>query len=456
MDLAQYNPLVAQAKAVSNVFKGAVGAPPPAPEAPAQPGASPASIAPGASPAPQAGLAAGAPQGPANAPAAPQASPTDGFTDIMAKGEQMQEAGIRGQAKATSEQAKAESAIHQQQVDNTALQLAKEQEAQVKAVEANQAFVNDVKAGYIQPNHYMEGRSTPQRVQTAIGILLSGVGSGLSGQENMAMKFLNDQINRDVAAQEKNLNAKNSLLAHNLQFTKNQQDARALTRSMINEGYIHQIEQAASTAKGQSAQAAAQQAIGALKQQNAFILSGVGKTGQGGASNDPDSQIRGQLDTLRIVAPEKAKALEERYVPGVGVASIPVPAAVREQMVGQQNFMNLINKMEAFAKKNEGSLTPAKVNEGKVIAAELASAYRQATKGGTYKEGEQKFIDTIVPEDPTAFFASQRVLPKLKGLRDSAIQQQNTLNKSYGLRPMGGGGSPAASGGGPVRFTPKR
>lgn len=417
----------------------------------AVPSMGPQAVSPSLSPVDQAATLASGPANPGNTGQQPAQGGADDYTSIMAKGVGLQEKGIQQQAAAASELAKKEADIAKQQIDNVSQQLAKEQAAQQAAMEANNAFVQDVKNGFIKPNNYMSGMDTPQRVSTAIGILLSGVGSGLSGQENMAMKFLNAQIDRDLAAQEKNLNSSNNLLRHNLEYTKNMQDARALTRAMINEGYAHQIQQAAAQNKSQAAQAAKNMALGQLKQQNAFVLSGIGK-GQGGGGNDVDSQVKQQLDVLRIAAPEKAKALEERYVPGVGVASIPVPNDVRDQMIGQQNFSNLIQKMESFAHKNEGSLTPATINEGKVLAAELSAAYRQATKGGTYKEGEQEFINKIIPEDPTAFFGGQRVLPKLKALSESLKQQQGTLNKAYGLPPVS---KSMQSGGGQIRFTPK-
>lgn len=426
---------------------------PQADSAPAVSGMGAQAVSPSLSPVDQAATLAAGPANPGNTGQAPQGGVADDYTSIMAKGIGLQEKGIEQQAKAASELAQKEVNIAQQQIDNVSQQLAKEQAAQQAAMEANNAFVQDVKNGFIKPNNYMSGMDTPQRVSTAIGILLSGVGSGLSGQENMAMKFLNAQIDRDLAAQEKNLNSSNNLLRHNLEYTKNMQDARALTRAMINEGYAHQIQQAAAQNKGQAAQAAANMALGQLKSQNAFVLSGIGKSQSGGGGNDIDSQVKQQLDVLRVAAPEKAKALEERYVPGVGVAAIPVPNDVRDQMVGQQNFSNLIQKMEQFAKKNEGSLTPSTINEGKVLAAELSAAYRQATKGGTYKEGEQEFINKIIPEDPTAFFGGQRVMPKLKALSDSLKQQQSTLNKAYGLPPVSK--SMQSGGGGQIRFTPK-
>jgi len=60
----------------------------------------------------------------------------------------------------------------------------------------------------IDPERYWANRSNGQRVMAGIGMILSGIGSGLAGQENMAMKIINDAIERDLLAQRENIAGK--------------------------------------------------------------------------------------------------------------------------------------------------------------------------------------------------------------------------------------------------------
>ena len=70
---------------------------------------------------------------------------------------------------------------------------------------------------------------------------------------------------------------------------------------------------------------------------------------------------------------------------------------------------------------------------GQTLAAELQGAYRQATHGGVYKEGEQNFISKVITDNPTAFFNKVRVLPQLKALSQENQARVDQLVKSKGF-----------------------
>ena len=63
-----------------------------------------------------------------------------------------------------------------------------------------------------------------------------------------------------------------------------------------------------------------------------------------------------------------------------------------------------------------------------------------ATHGGVYKEGEQKFIENIIPGDPTAFLPNVRVLPKIDALLNENKSRNNQYLKNLGF-PVNGPGS---------------
>lgn len=72
----------------------------------------------------------------------------------------------------------------------------------------------EVSEGKIKP--FWEGKSTGQMISGVIGIILGGIGSGLTGGPNSAILMLNKAIDQDLEVQKQNLGKKQSLLSENL------------------------------------------------------------------------------------------------------------------------------------------------------------------------------------------------------------------------------------------------
>lgn len=65
----------------------------------------------------------------------------------------------------------------------------------------------------LNPDAYMKNLGMSGQTITAIGIALSGIGSGLTGQPNMAMDVLQKNINRDITAQQVKFTRQAEILA---------------------------------------------------------------------------------------------------------------------------------------------------------------------------------------------------------------------------------------------------
>lgn len=220
------------------------------------------------------------------------------------QGYQKQLGGIEQQEKAEGEQGSALQQAAQDQISQINELNKHQQDAFNDLNKERQSLMHDIQNGQINPQHYVENMSTPGKVSTAIGILLSGAGSGLGGGENMAMKFLNEQIDRDINSQRINLASKENLLSANLRQFGNMHDAMAMTRVMQNDIYSTKIQQEAAKAQGPLAQAKAQQMIGGLQQQNAQIMQGMSL--KLGAMN----MLQGGMNKSGEIAPEqKIRAL---------------------------------------------------------------------------------------------------------------------------------------------------
>lgn len=196
------------------------------------------------------------------------AAANDQAMNSYMKGFQEQKAGIGAEAKAQGELGQQNARLAQEQVQ---LQQNFMKHAQDSYNDLNQerlGLVNDVKNNLINPNHYMENMSAPGKISTAIGLLL---GSGM-GANNPAQNFLNQQIDRDIAAQANNLNTRDTLLKANLQQFGNMHDALNMTRIMQTDIYKAKIEEQAAKSASPLAQARAQQLMGQLDIQAAPLM----------------------------------------------------------------------------------------------------------------------------------------------------------------------------------------
>lgn len=227
----------------------------------------------------------------------------EAYYQAYGKGLQEQKSGIFGQAAAEGKLAAAEGAA--------ATAAAEKQQAAMDAYSSNmkelqdhmQAAIKDYSAGHINPNHYLENMDAGKKVRTAIGLILGGMGAGLTHSDNLAMKFLNDQINRDVAAQQAELGKKANLITANYHLMGNMTDATKMTQAMQMQMYAFDLKKAAAQIADPMAKARALQAAGQLDMQAAPVLSQIAMRrtmlqGMSQGNIDPSTVVR-------MIVPEK-------------------------------------------------------------------------------------------------------------------------------------------------------
>lgn len=86
------------------------------------------------------------------------------------------------------------------------------------------AFGNDLKFGKIQPKTYQDlyaDKSTLGKIGTLFGLMVSGAGSGITGQPNAVLNMMDQQIQRDFEAQKQNQANQQSWYGLALQHEKN-------------------------------------------------------------------------------------------------------------------------------------------------------------------------------------------------------------------------------------------
>lgn len=305
-----------------------------------------------------------------------------------------------------------------------------------------QHHIQDIRDGYIDPNKYWDNHS---KVAAGIGMILAGFNP--TNSPNAAVNFLKFQMEQNLNAQAKNLDSKNNLLQANMRQFGNLKDATEMTRLMQNDIVTQQLQSAAAKAQNPMAKAAALKAAGQLQMEAApmFQQFAMKRALMGLSQTNNPQAVDQMLGYLRVMNPEMAKEMEGRYVPGVGMASVPLTPEVRGKLVGMQELNTAANDLLGFVKTHT-TLNPYSkeyaIGQQKALA--LQSMVREGKLGTVYREGEQPLLDKFVNSNPAGALKMIQTVPKLQELMHSNSMQMNTLKRSVGL-PASAPPSPQAS-----------
>lgn len=363
------------------------------------------------------------------------------YEQNLMKGYGEQQQGLQMESQAKQFQAKEEQAALQKHQD-VMLELKSNYDKKFQTLEQNrQQLMNDIQSSKIDPNRLYSNMSTGQKFELGIGLILGGMGAGLTGGENPVLKSLQNQIDRDVDAQRSELGKKQNLLSANMQEFGNLKDAMEMTKSQQLDVLSSKMKMAAAKAMNPMAKAQMLQEAGKLDQQSAGILQQLAQKRTmneflQNANKDP-SKIPAAINIARITAPEMAKSLEERYVPAVNaVASIPVPKEVRDRITAGADLQKKVAELRAFADENKYSFNPQKKALGEQKAAQVLDAYRVAKGQGVFKESAKDFDAQMMPHDPTSLLDSwlKGTDKRYEDLQRTLHQEHSTLLKGYGLK----------------------
>lgn len=339
--------------------------------------------------------------------APPQATgmPGDETQGMMRAGYNEGIKGIRTEAAAKAELADRQAALLEKSAmdQDEALQVYQKraQEIDAKVAAARQA----VEEGAIDPNKFWNGDKNGNgghsRIMAGIGMIIAGFNPTTG--ENMAVKFLNQQMEQNLQAQAKNLQSKETLLGTYLQEYGNLKDATTMTMGMQKSILATQIEKEAAKAANPLAQAAGMQAAAKFKMQAAEDFAKVTKSrGLGdveGMVNADPSKLGGVLSALSQIDPAKAKDFRERSIPGLGIASTVEGAkGLRTMQVMVKDVNADVTRMREILQTGGKSLSPVLRNEAHGIQKRLMGKIRESVVGpGTLSESDKADLLSVVP-----------------------------------------------------------
>lgn len=292
----------------------------------------------------------------------------------------------------------------------------------------------------IDPKRYFSSMDTPKKFTTALGMIMGGLGAGLTGGQNQVMSYIDKQIDRDIESQKADMGKTQNLMSYNMAKLRNEQDAYAMTKAMHLQAFQNEIQ--ASMAKNQNPiiQARLQQALAPIEIQKAQLMQNTAlrkamlstQPGQAGGESDQSEKL---MNYLRVTDPKRASELEERYIPGIGFGSIKVPEKVRGEVAGRHELDSGLSRLIKFSKEHQGSVDPKIMNEGKALASQVQDAYRRANGQGVFREAEADFVKGVIDDDPTKLFAKFRTIPKYKAAIEMNKNALNSTLSAYGFKP---------------------
>ena len=320
-------------------------------------------------------------QGPSNPPQQAQQSPSGSNIPAgMQAGLNLQMKGLQSQYNAEKQAGEGKAQAAQQALQDQAAQSDSYDSRMAKMQDERQDILNDK----IDPHHFWNSKDTVGKIGTILGLLVGGLGG------NDGSKFLNTAIERDIDAQKTN---KSNALNAITQMIGDTNTGAQYHRVVLNDQVAHAMDLAMAKAATPQALANLQQAKGKLMFDSGIRMAQIGaqQTLNSPAPNPND--VDKSLNTLRMLDPTKAKEVEARIIPGVGVASIPVETKTRDAFVAGQTFMQQMDNLEKFrqAHGGGGSLFGAAADEGHRLAELARNSFRIAQGEGVFKSGLSTF-----------------------------------------------------------------
>ena len=270
------------------------------------------------------------------APAQPQVQ-LPSFDSYMkdVRGLQRQFAGMggAGEARAAASEAARISNDAQDEYARQSAEMADRQrqyEADVKGFmgEYDNAL-NDFKNAKIDPQRFWNTRSDGQKVSALVGLVLGGIGSGLTGQPNQALQVIEKAIDRDFEAQRLEMGKKQNLVSMLVQkfgTIDAAQNAFRLYKAAEISAYANKTAAQLGGAQARLHAAQIEQTAAQFATQNAMALAQMKMqygwmqqmfNGQGGGSQYAGGAAPAMPGTFDMAGVQKAAAENrERAIPG--------------------------------------------------------------------------------------------------------------------------------------------
>lgn len=341
-----------------------------------------------------------------------------------------QKEGIEDEAEAIRKQHETEA----NEIENTRKVtefMPSQQDIVANYAKSNQALFNRFQAGTIDPNRVFNNMSLGNKVVGGIALILGGMGAGLTGQANGAAQMLKDFVDRDVDAQKSDQNKNITAWKMNREAMGSDLAADLATKNQMYTALKYKIIQAGATSQSEVAMARAKQATAHIDQLQAVNNLKLGAVSNGTRTED---EATGQMNQLKVVDPKMAEDLQKRYLPGIGMAKVPISEAQRKTLTGVTDFKSSIDqaiKTAIDGPTMHGTKASAVANTLRDSLILRISALHGINR---INEHELKMANEMVPAPGDVW--SSKAIAQLQELKRLATEKESAEFKGMGIVPF--------------------
>ena len=370
-------------------------------------------------------------------PSAEKISPTANQNPIdLSNPYEEQKQAVQGIANVTSQQGKEEAAATKEATEKFSA-LPTEEQIVAKHQKGLDDLENSYKNKQLDPDHYWKDKSTGSKIAAGIGMILGGIGSGLTGGKNVAAEMVNNAIDRDMEAQKNDQTKGMNLWKMNYEKMGNEQQANLATKNQLLTGLKFKLEMAAANAKSPLAQQNAKLAISEIDQKQKMnnALLGLHSGLNMEAGDGTEQGFVNNLNQAKMYAPDMAKDAEVKYIPSVGVARKPLTPEDISSFKEWNSLSQALNEAKNFA-GNVGTTMPGTINNQK--AADIQNRIQLSLNALSglkrINEWEAKKYEKMAG-NPGAF-RSEAAIQSFKDLQNSIDQKKNAEMSTMGIIPF--------------------
>ncbi len=334
-----------------------------------------------------------------------------------------------------------EGTAEQKAIDANQQQIAK-MPTQQDIVDANRQKNQDLMDAYnsktLDPNRYMHNLSTTGKVTTALALFLGGMSTPFTHQGNPALTMMTNAINNDIDAQKNDQQKAHTLYSMNRDALGTDMAANLATQNQMYTGLKYKLQSAASQFKGPMAQANAKMLNSQIDQKIAMNNQMLGlHAGLSGQAGDGTEQSFAQnLQNAQVYAPEMAKDAQGKYLPGVGIARVPVTEDDRKELTAYDSISKMATKAQALqdAYGKGGAWSVQNRADAASIQAQLRVSLGDLTGIKRLSPEVMKNYDTIVGQIGSMNLGG--VSDKLKDLQQFAQSKKASVLGGLGVTPF--------------------
>lgn len=296
---------------------------------------------------------------------------------------------------------------------------------------------SDYASSKIDPMRVWSNMSTGNKVLASIGVLLSGVGSGMAGGPNMAMQIIGKTIDADVEAQKAEMGKKSNLVSENYRRFGNMRMAEDMTRTQLLSATQARVAASAAKMGGAMAQAKATEALGLIENEKAKLQMGMavynaktslmsGGTGGSGATRGIDPVFANR------VYPGQVVNVPQSLGGGVQIAKTKEAATDLDNTVAHLGALSsLLDETDKFQKEVGTAWSPT--NKAKASELHNGIVLEMGKLHGLNRMSDvDKEVFDQMASDPGAFFQDKNKA------KTQAIRQfvQDKFKSEFGAKTI--------------------